>query len=395
MLAALAICAALLAFMPTDVPGRGLLPLLTRPGRTSAVLAPGSWTASGPGQSIVVTGVEVRQHGYALGVRVRLASPLRGSDLRPGGRALCLALHGRAAPAELVCMRRGRRPAVSVRRTSRPTETHRSVLSVHRRTLRLRLPFRAAHVRKGRLEYAVLSTDGSCQSPGPGCASVFPSGAPRAMRVVRPRLIGCRRHGRALVHGGPHRGRRVALTFDDGPSHYTPAILRALRRSHVHATFFQIGREVRGHRRIERRMLAAGHTLADHSYSHPRLPSRWQLAATRRLIRRYTGFSTCLFRPPYGAVDGRLVHDSFRLKMTTVVWNADPADWRTPGTTAIVRSELRQVRPGSIVIMHDGGGPRRETVAAVPRIVHRLRHRGYRFVTVDRLLGYHRVYSPR
>lgn len=392
-LAALAVCAVLLAIMPSDVAGRGLLPPLTSPPDRPAASSP-AWNA-GSGQAMTVTALKVRQHGYSLGLGVRLGSPLQGSDLRPGGRGLCLGLRGRAAPTELVCVRRAKHSTVTVHRQSGGTETHRVRLAARGRRLRLRLPFRAVHVRRGHLEYAVLTTDPACPSGAARCSRLFPGSGPRALRVVRPRLIGCRRHGRALVRGGPHRGRRVALTFDDGPGPSTPKVLRALRRAHVHATFFQLGKEVRGHRRLERWMLAAGHTLADHSYSHPHLPSRSQLAGTRSLIRRYTGFSTCLFRPPYGDVNGRLVHDSVRLGMTAVLWDDDPGDWRTPGTRSIVRSELSQMHPGSIVIMHDGGGPRAETAAAIPKVVRRLRRRGYRFVTVDRLLGYRRVYSPR
>lgn len=388
VLAALAICAALLAIVPSDVAGRGLLPPLTGSPDSQA-------GRSDSDQAIAVKALQVRQRGAALTVRVRLASPPRDGDLRPGGRRLCVGLRGHAAPAELACVRRGKHPTVTVHRQFGGSETHRVWLAVRGRTLRVRLPFRAVHVRRGRLAYAVLTIDPSCPSGAAGCSKVFPGGSPHALRVVRPRLIGCRRRGRAVVHGGPRGGRRVALTFDDGPGPSTPKVLRALRRAHVHATFFQLGKEVRGHRRLERRMLAAGHTLADHSYSHPHLPSRAQLAGTRSLIRRYTGFDTCLFRPPYGDVNRRLVHDSVSLGMTAVVWNDDPQDWRTPGTASIVRTELSEMRPGAIVIMHDGGGPRGQTAAAIPRIVHRLRRRGYRFVTVDQLLGYQRVYGPR
>lgn len=214
-------------------------------------------------------------------------------------------------------------------------------------------------------------------------------------------LIQRRRESRAItnvlgytsyISRGSPRKREVALTFDDGPGPYTPAIVRALRRVHVRATFFQIGRQIPGQNRLERRMVRAGHTLGDHSYSHPALPSRDQLASTKGLIEQAGHYHPCLFRPPYGIVDRRLEKRVRRLGMTTVLWNVDPSDYEDPGARVIVERVASHARPGAIIVLHDGGGMRAQTVAAVPRIVNALRRRGYRFVTVDHLLGYLRAY---
>jgi peptidoglycan/xylan/chitin deacetylase (PgdA/CDA1 family) len=118
-----------------------------------------------------------------------------------------------------------------------------------------------------------------------------------------------------------------------------------------------------------------------------------QLAPTSAAIDRAAGYQPCVFRPPYGAQDGAVVAGAAALGLTTVVWDVDPSDYARPGTDAIVRRVLAGVRSGSIVLMHDGGGPRAETLAALPRIIDALRARGYRFVTVPQLLGYATVYG--
>ncbi|TMK24669.1 MAG: hypothetical protein E6G62_07565 [Actinobacteria bacterium] len=101
-----------------------------------------------------------------------------------------------------------------------------------------------------------------------------------------------------------------------------------------------------------------------------------------------------MFRPPYGAYDASVVRVARSLGMATVLWNDDPRDWALPGTSAIVRQVLAQVHPGSIIISHDGGGPRGETLAAYPPIIATLRARGYRIVTIPELLGFRPVYRP-
>src|SRR4029077_3111613 len=106
------------------------------------------------------------------------------------------------------------------------------------------------------------------------------------------------------------------------------------------------------------------------------------------------GYTPCIFRPPYGAYDGRTLRLARSLGLSTVMWNVDPRDWSRPGKGAIAGRILRQVKPGSIILSHDGGGPRGETLAAYPGIIATLRHRGYRIVTIPELLGFRPVYVP-
>ena len=101
-----------------------------------------------------------------------------------------------------------------------------------------------------------------------------------------------------------------------------------------------------------------------------------------------------MFRPPYGDYDAAVVQTARSLGLATVLWNVDPSDWALPGTQAIEQRVLAQVQPGSIIISHDGGGPRGETLAAYPHIIAALRARGYRIVTIPELLGFRPVFRP-
>ncbi|MGH2955797.1 MAG: polysaccharide deacetylase family protein [Solirubrobacterales bacterium] len=184
--------------------------------------------------------------------------------------------------------------------------------------------------------------------------------------------------------------KRVALTFDGGPSGYTPKIERILRRRHVQATFFWVGSRVSGHERVVRRVSRRGHQVANHSWLHvdlTQLPAgevHDQLSRTSRRLRRLTGERPKLFRPPFGTVNQMVRRVARGLGMRTVLWDADSIDWMSE-CREIVRRVGARVRPGSTVLLHDGGGNRRPTVCALPRIIRDLRSRGYRFVTVSAL----------
>ena len=238
---------------------------------------------------------------------------------------------------------------------------------------------------------------GSAPKPAPAARS-----APAARRVPTPRrpapdlaLKGLRAAlpvAYGLTHGDPAQ-RMVALTFDDGPSGRTPAILRVLSRNHAHATFFVVGRATRGMEPVLRHIAATGNELADHTYSHADLlalrpPARKrQLQWTRGLVARATGRATALLpaalrgdgaggqsprpdaRPDSGAVVGRQP----RLAAA--------------GTKAIVRRVLANVRPGAIVLMHDGGGDRQETLRALPAILRALQRRHLQVVTLSRMFA--------
>jgi peptidoglycan-N-acetylglucosamine deacetylase len=182
-------------------------------------------------------------------------------------------------------------------------------------------------------------------------------------------------------------GGSIALTFDDGPSAFTPQILNVLQQDGVHATFFCIGQQVQARPSLVRETFQAGDVIGNHTWNHPNLtlltPSqvRWQLSRTSATIQQATGVSPTLFRPPYGAMNAAVRATAEQIGLHPVLWNVDSLDWQRPGVTAIVSNVLKDARRGSIVLMHDGGGDRSETVQALPQIINSLRQRGFAFVT--------------
>ncbi|WP_082310612.1 polysaccharide deacetylase family protein [Nonomuraea sp. SBT364] len=184
--------------------------------------------------------------------------------------------------------------------------------------------------------------------------------------------------------GGP---KHVALTFDDGPGPHTATLLRHLAAHDARATFFVVGRNVAADPGLARRIVAAGHQIGGHTWSHPDLTTlppaaiRAELARTDRAVRAATGVTPKIVRPPYGALNATVRAQTRR---PMVLWDVDTEDWRLHDTAVVARRAIRQVRPGSVVLFHDIHA---ETVRAIPRVLRCLSARGYRFVTVDQLFG--------
>jgi len=210
------------------------------------------------------------------------------------------------------------------------------------------------------------------------------------------------RHG--IVYGAPRRTRRreIALTFDDGPSQWTPAILSLLDARGAKGTFFVLGSSVAGHEDVLRRAVAEGHELANHAYSHidPAMLSdealRIELERTSALLERIVGARPRHFRPPYADTDYRVADLAHAAGLPrTVLRSIDPADWDELDPDLISRRVLERARPGAIVCLHDGipphepkGTPTRQpTVDALGTIVPELSRIGYDLVTVTELLA--------
>jgi peptidoglycan/xylan/chitin deacetylase (PgdA/CDA1 family) len=197
---------------------------------------------------------------------------------------------------------------------------------------------------------------------------------------------------RFRASGGARAERAVALTFDDGPSpQYTPRILATLTRLHVHATFFAIGYLAAAYPDLVRRELRLGMTVGNHSYNHPEVPPfdelplrllRDEIALGAEVLAKL-GTRPQLFRPPGGSTSSALVRAAATFGQRVVLWSVDPADW-SPGSSpkTIARRVLSAIRPGSIVILHDGGGDRSATLAALPAIVRGIRHRGLHLIAL-------------
>jgi peptidoglycan-N-acetylglucosamine deacetylase len=215
--------------------------------------------------------------------------------------------------------------------------------------------------------------------------------------------FGCTSQPGAIVREGPKPGPstpgaaaapEVALTFDDGPSRTeTPAILETLDRLGARATFFEEGRHVRGREPLMRQILAAGDEIGNHSFHHPVDPGEGELASTQAAIRAATGFTPCLFRPPYGELDRKEKAAASSNGLEMVFWTLDSEDDTHPGVGPIRARVVRRAKPGSIVLLHDGGR-HPQTVEALPGIVEGLQRRGFRLVTVTELLGGRMLYRP-
>jgi peptidoglycan/xylan/chitin deacetylase (PgdA/CDA1 family) len=196
----------------------------------------------------------------------------------------------------------------------------------------------------------------------------------------------------SFVTAGVPRRREIALTFDDGPSPYTEPILHTLLRTHTPATFFIVGQQLGPFGRVLKDEIRNGFEIGDHTENHkwlPRLDARAQYGQINDAglrIRQLGGAYPRLFRPPYGALSDGALKVLRSLRMLTVLWSVDPGDWRRPGTRSIISSVLARVQPGSIVILHDGGGYRDQTVAALPAIIDGLRRRHYTLVSMAQLL---------
>jgi peptidoglycan/xylan/chitin deacetylase (PgdA/CDA1 family) len=195
-----------------------------------------------------------------------------------------------------------------------------------------------------------------------------------------------------FVTSGGGRRREIALTFDDGPGPYTPSVLRVLRRMKVNATFFEVGFMERWFHAATTSAVRDGNVIGDHTGHHARLATLSRPAQRKQIVDQANWLSKLgaprprLFRPPFGSFDGSTFRVLRNNRMLMVFWSVDSQDYRRPGVKAIVRRVVNGARPGAIVLMHDAGGPRTQTVAALPEIVRKLRRRGYRLVTVPQLL---------
>jgi peptidoglycan/xylan/chitin deacetylase (PgdA/CDA1 family) len=196
----------------------------------------------------------------------------------------------------------------------------------------------------------------------------------------------------SYVSAGSPRRNDVALTFDDGPGPDTPRLLALLRAEHVPATFFQIGRAVHAYPGVARAEYDAGYPVGDHTATHPFLShlspaaQRTEIIDAAGTIHAAGGLFPRLFRPPFGAFDAATLKVARAEHMLMVLWTVDTKDFSRPGTNRIVYTALSGARAGAIILMHDGGGPRGQTIAAVPRIIRGLRKRHMHIVTVPRLL---------
>ena len=180
----------------------------------------------------------------------------------------------------------------------------------------------------------------------------------------------------------------IALTIDDGPnSIYTPQVLQLLAKYQVTAMFSMIGIEVSALPGVAQDVAAAGHEIANHTWRHLDLGTMSASAVTSEMdqatdaIHTATGIVPSRFRAPYGVWSPTVLRHCAQTGMTPIDWSVDPRDWARPGVSAIVNTIMRTTSSGSIILEHDGGGNRSETVAALKIVIPRLLDAGYHFVT--------------
>ncbi|NJL11276.1 MAG: polysaccharide deacetylase family protein [Calothrix sp. SM1_7_51] len=186
----------------------------------------------------------------------------------------------------------------------------------------------------------------------------------------------------------------IALTIDDGPWEPTTSqMLDILKDSDVKATFFWVGQAIQENPEIAKRVVAEGHAIGNHTWHHwyrkmNAATAKSEIERTAELIYRVTGVRTSMFRPPGGVLNNGLAAYAKSQNYAVVMWSQTSADTDPRAKYEVfVKNVLRDAKPGSIVLMHDGGGDRRRTVQALPKIISGLKAKGYRFVTLTELFN--------
>jgi chitin deacetylase len=191
-----------------------------------------------------------------------------------------------------------------------------------------------------------------------------------------------------------NQGKKViALTFDDGPwPNTTSQTLDILKKNNVKGTFFVVGRNVKNYPNEVKRLIAEGHAIGNHTWHHwyhymnPKVAA-YEVSHTTDLIFKTTGVKTNLFRPPGGIMHNGVSAYAKNSQYAIIMWSSDSLDYSLPSVPKLIDNVFRNAEPGGIVLLHDGGGNRSQTVQALPEIISRFRKQGYSFVTVPELLA--------
>ena len=199
-----------------------------------------------------------------------------------------------------------------------------------------------------------------------------------------------------FVHSGPGFGRRIAITFDDGPVPYTTEmVLRALESRKIPATFFMLGEHVKAYPSLAREVLAAGHEIGNHTFNHPQLSKlsdaqvEDQIRLTQDLIVDATGTRPVWLRPPYGSFRRSQAHIAYKFKLGVALWNVDTRDWTKPGLQKVMKIIEEETKPGAIILLHD---IHKETAQMTGQILDFLLEKEYEFSTISGFIG--NPYAP-
>lgn len=193
--------------------------------------------------------------------------------------------------------------------------------------------------------------------------------------------------------------RVVAITFDDGPHPtQTPRLLKMLRDRNIKATFYVVGKNVKAYPHIIRQIVADGHEIGNHTWTHPSLTSisdeqiRRELKTTADAISEAANYTPRTIRPPYGAINARVKELMFtEFGYPTILWSVDPQDWRKPGVSVVTSRMVNAAHPGAILLAHDIHA---STIDAMPATLDQLLAKGYQFVTVSQLMNLGNLGTP-
>lgn len=201
--------------------------------------------------------------------------------------------------------------------------------------------------------------------------------------------------GKVITRGNAN-GKLIALTFDDGPARrFTPRIADVLKKYKVRATFFVCGEQIGYNKDIVKQLSSEGHEIANHSYSHPNLYKNKQLRGngfagevtkTSDIIEELTMIKPVFFRAPYNYAGKETVEVVNRAGLIYVGWTFSVQDWEKPSPQVMLNIFLKNLQPGAIVLLHDGGGDRTNTLSVLPMMIAAAQKRGYTFVTLGELL---------
>jgi peptidoglycan/xylan/chitin deacetylase (PgdA/CDA1 family) len=368
--------------------------------------------------------VVLRVHGTLPPLAALTPSP---SSVEAGEeRYLCVQLEGRAIGRRLLCPagemnKRKLTLGVSSYGKSGYVTRRGSVIAragLRNSSLKLNFGLKKAELAPGRFKWRLVSgwTGEECvipPAPPPASGERARQGAPEpaperslcldsapdqgfvAGRFHPVRRVGCTRDEDLVSTHASRSKKKVALTFDDGPSSYTRDVLRILDREGAKGTFYVVGDVIPGRTSTLRAAIRHDHELANHSMHHEQYPGDSSMEATSARIEAATGFSPCTFRPPYGLINGQVASTARANGMSSILWDVDTVDWTQPGSDTIYSRAVNGARAGSIILMHDGGGSRQQTVAALPRIIETLESRGFELVTVTEILGEKFIWKER
>jgi peptidoglycan-N-acetylglucosamine deacetylase len=198
---------------------------------------------------------------------------------------------------------------------------------------------------------------------------------------------------------GLDRGsRQIALTYDDGPNDpHTLRLLEVLAKHETHATFFLIGRYVQQHPDIAREILKAGHSVGNHTFTHPLLifksdaEIRKELCECHAALNDAVGEHSNLFRPPFGGRRPAVLRIARELGLEPIMWNVTGYDWNAPSASVIEQKVTKQIRGGDVILLHDGGhkqigADRSQTILATDHLITNYKAEGYEFVTVSEMM---------